>query len=251
MKITAENAHQRPSLDVLSALSEYDDFMESIKTLVDLGCGQGEDLEWWATRTVRDNPAQALNIKCVGVDLSPQLDIVRSHNNITYQSTDFETQIFPPRDLFDILWCFDAFQYCKDPVKTLTKWKDIASPGAMLVISIPQTLKIKGQNLCHYLPSGVLYHYTIVSLINMLAMAGWDCKNGFFQQSAQNLWIRAVVYKTEMPPFDIRTTTWYDLADSGLLPDSAVKSVQAHGFLRQEDLVVPWLDHSLSWLGKP
>jgi hypothetical protein len=49
---------------------------------------------------------------------------------------------------------------------------------------------------------------------------------------------------------DPATTTWYDLADKKLLPDSAIKSINAHGYLRQEDLLIEWLDHSLTWMGK-
>jgi len=56
------------SLRTLSALYEYDDFMMSIKTLADMGCGNGLDLEWWATRTMRDDSQEPLNIKCTGYD---------------------------------------------------------------------------------------------------------------------------------------------------------------------------------------
>jgi hypothetical protein len=90
----------------------------------------------------------------------------------------------------------------------------------------------------------------MVSLIYMLAVAGWDCRNGFFQQQSGDPWIRAVVYRTDQEPRDPKKTTWYDLIDSGLLPESAERSIMAHGYLRQQDLVVPWLDHSLAWMGK-
>ena len=57
----ASHAH---SLEILDALYQYDDFMASIKTLADLGCGkEGLDLEWWATRTTRDQSPVPLNIK--------------------------------------------------------------------------------------------------------------------------------------------------------------------------------------------
>ena len=31
---------------------------------------------------------------------------------------------------------------------------------------------------------------------------------------------------------------------------TAEKSIHAHGYLKQQDLVIPWLDHSLSWMGQ-
>ena len=39
----AGDSHKH-SLETLNALYQYDDFMSSIGTLVDLGCGNGDDL---------------------------------------------------------------------------------------------------------------------------------------------------------------------------------------------------------------
>jgi SAM-dependent methyltransferase len=241
---------QRPSLGVLNALYEYDDFMESIRNLVDLGCGTGEDLAWWATRTTRSDSPQPLNIKCVGVDTVEQLPMVHKYANVTYQRNNFEGEVHPSRDGFDVLWCHDAFQYCLDPVGTLGRWKQIASPGAMLVISVPETMTILRNQATFHLPSGVFYHYTLVNLIYMLAVNGWDCRSGFFQKLPQDPWIRAVVYKSDYQPEHPTRLSWYDLVDLKLLPETADKSILAHGYLQQQDLVVPWLDQNLTWMGK-
>jgi hypothetical protein len=244
------NLVARPSFKILNALYEHDDFMESIRTLVDLGCGNGEDLAWWATRTTKEDSPQPLNIRCVGVDLIDQLSLAHQHHNITYQKTDFEKTVYPPQTLFDILWCHDAFQYCIDPIGTLIKWREIASSGAMLVIAVPQTVRIHQRQLSYHLPPGVFYHHTLISLMYMLSLAGWDCRNGFFQQQPQDPWIRAVVYKTENLPKDPKTTTWYDLIDTHLLPESAERSIMAHGYLEHQDLIIPWLDHNLYCMAK-
>jgi SAM-dependent methyltransferase len=240
----------RPSLKILSILREHDDFMESIRTMVDLGCGTGEDLTWWATQTTREDSPQPLNIRCWGVDTQDQLSAVKKHANVTFQHTDFEQEVYPPKDKFDVLWCHDAFQYCLNPIDTLIKWKDIASEGAMLVIAVPETMQVYQRHMSFYLPPKVFYHHTVVSLIHMLSLTGWDCRSGFFQQQSNDPWIRAVVYKTDKPAMDPKTTTWYDLAADKRLPESAERSIQAHGYLRQQDLVLPWVDHSLNWLGK-
>jgi SAM-dependent methyltransferase len=241
---TAQNTVS-PSQKILNALYQYDDFMESIRHVADLGCGDGRDLEWWATASTRDEKPVPLNIQCVGVDLAEQLPMARKYPNITYQRTDFEQTIHPPRDLFDVLWCHDAFQYCINPIDTLINWRSITSPGAMLVIAVPQTVQIHRNKLAYYLPSGAFYHHTMVSLIYMLAVTGWDCQAGFFQQLPLDPWIRAVVYKSEQSPRNPKSTNWYELADSKLLPHSAVASINAHGYLRQQDLIVPWLDKSM------
>lgn len=245
------STESRPSLRILNALREYDDFMESIQTLVDLGCGTGEDLEWWASATTRDEEKpEPLNIKCVGIDQLEQLPLARKYSNVNYQRINFEGKIPTPKEAFDVLWCHDAFQYCIDPINTLIQWRDISSDGAMLVIAVPQTVSVHKRQLFYYLPSGVFYHHTMVSLIQMLAVTGWDCKSGFFQQLPNDPWIRAVVYKSNHTFENPRTTNWYDLVQAKLLPESADQSIFAHGYLRQQDLVVPWLDKSFAALSQ-
>lgn len=236
------------SLEFLNSLYEYDDFMLSISTLADLGCGTGLDTEWWATRTTRDENPEPLNINCMGIDLLPQLPIARKYPNITYQSIDFEKNVVTPPNKFDVLWCHDAFQYCVDPLTTLSNWWHIASPGGVLCLSIPQTINIKQRQLAYHLPEGVYYHHTMVTLIRMLATAGWDCKTGFFQQQPQDSWIRIMVYKSEYEPLPVKTT-WHELVEKKLLPESADHGIQAHNYLRQQDLLLPWIDKSLTHLG--
>lgn len=246
---TSAESHQH-SLEVLNMLREYDEFMESIQTLVDLGCGDGLDLEWWATQMTREDNPKPLNIKCTGVDLATNLPKAKEYPNITYQQNNFEEEVRYGKQKYDVLWCHNSFQYALDPIKTLTRWWDIASDGAMLVLTVPQTTYIKRNKMVFTQESGCYYHYTIVSLIHMLAVAGWDCHTGFFKKSPQDNWLHAVVYKSEVGPQNPRTTTWHDLSALKLLPDSAEKSVYAHDLLRQEDLILPWLDQSLTWFGQ-
>ena len=86
--------------------------------------------------------------------------------------------------------------------------------------------------------------------MHMLAINGWDCKAGFFKKKATEPWIHAIVYKSDIEPLDPKKTTLYDLVDAKLLPDSADRSIMARGFLNQRDLVLPWLDKSLQWMGQ-
>lgn len=244
-----EESHSH-SLQTLNSLYEYDDFMASIRTVVDLGCGSGLDLEWWATRTTRDDVPQSLNIDCVGVDLASQLTVAKKYTNITYQSTDFETQIYPKKKkLFDVLWCHDSFQYALNPIETLSRWWHIASDGAMLAIVVPQTTNFQARQQMFSQSSGVYYHHTLVSLIHMLAIAGWDCRGGFFKKNLNDPWLNAVVYKSSYQPMNPKITSWYDLIDKKLLPESADMCINRHGELRQQELILPWLDKSLMHLG--
>jgi len=240
----------RHSLKTLNSLYEYDDFMESIATVLDLGCGTGEDLEWWATRTTRDEVAIPLNIKCTGIDLAKDLPMAKKHSNITYRCQDFETISTSAAGNFDILWSHDSFQYCVSPIKTLSNWWNIASEGAMLIIIVPTTVTIERRLQQAYLTSGCYYHHTMISLMYMLATSGWDCKSGFFLQKPEEPWIHCIAYKSTVAPQDPKNTSWYSLREQNLLPDSADDSVFAHGYPRQQDLVLPWVDKSFSIYGR-
>ena len=245
-----EEAHNH-SLQILNLLYEYDDFMESVGSVVDLGCGNGLDLEWWATRTTRDDNPQPLNIRCVGVDQLDSLPVAKKYSNITYQKNDVESDLWHSKKLkFDVLWCHDSFQYLINPLETLKLWRNTTNEDAMLVLSVPDTVSIQRRQLSFTQPNGCYYHHSVVSLMHMLAVTGWDCASGFFQKRPSDPWINAIVYKSSTEPLDPATTTWYDLAEKNLIPKSAADSVERHGFIRQEDLVLPWLDKSLSWLGK-
>lgn len=239
------------SLDILNLLYEYDDFMESVGTLIDLGCGSGLDLEWWATRTTREDAPKPLNIRCMGVDkIEANTALFKKYSNITYQRGNFETtEWLSKKQKFDVLWCHDAFQYAINPIETLKTWRSIANDDAMLVISVPDTVSIVRRSLSFAQPSGCFYHHSMVSLMHMLAMTGWDCAAGFFRKRIATPWIDLIVYKSTVEPLDPAQTTWYNLAEQNLIPKSAQQSIDRHGFLRQEDLVVPWLDKSLTWLG--
>jgi SAM-dependent methyltransferase len=242
----------RTSKQTLDQLYEHDDFMESIQTLVDLGCGQGQDLEWWATATTRDEENQEpLNIKCVGIDTLATLSLTKKYKNIMYQQADFEEEFVSPLgDAFDILWCWNSFQFAINPLRTLGVWRNLASTGAMLVIAVPDTTFIHHKQLSFAQPSGCYYHHTMVGLIHMLAVNGWDCHNGFFMKMPKDPWIQAIVYKSEHEPMDPRTTTWHELEEKKLLPESARPSLQRYNHLRQQDLVVPWIDRSFVHMGQ-
>jgi ubiquinone/menaquinone biosynthesis C-methylase UbiE len=238
------------SLETLHQLVEYDEFMESITSVVDLGCGNGDDLLWWATRTTRDTVPVPLNISCTGIDVNVQPLLSITNHNINYQQHDFENFIEHSDKGFDILWCHDAFQFAVSPVQTLTRWRDIASNGAMLYICVPLTQQIYHRHLNYYLPSGNYYHYSLVNLIYMLATAGWDCRSGFFKQSPTDNWLHAIVYKSNQEPLNPKTTSWHELSELKLLPESADTSIYAHGYLRQQDLIIPWIDRGLTSMAR-
>jgi hypothetical protein len=107
-----EESHAH-SLQTLNWLQEHDDFMASINTLIDLGCGSGMDLEWWATRTTREDAPQPLNIRCTGVDVVNAPSVFKKYPNITHQLIDFEqVNKLPKKTKFDVS-CFRNFNGLK------------------------------------------------------------------------------------------------------------------------------------------
>lgn len=239
-----QESHQH-SLEVLNELYHHADFMESVGSVVDLGCGTGLDLEWWATRTTQDDSPQPLNIKCIGIDLHETLPIASNYKNISYIRGDFETLLSLNGKKFDVAYCHDAFQYVIDPFETLRLWRQLVNPNGMLVLTLPQTTNLEFNREAYDQPSGVYFNWTLVSLIHVLSVTGWDTAGGFFKKSPNDPWLHAIVYRSDSEPLDPKTTSWYNLAEKNLLPQSAISGINKCGYLRQRDLVLPWLDKSL------
>ena len=71
----------------------------------------------------------------------------------------------------------------------------------------------------------------------MLAVNGFDCKDAYFYKNRSDPWLFAAVYKTDIEPMNPAKTSWFDLADLGLLNDSVVQSLGTYGYVRQEDII--------------
>lgn len=239
------HAHSRRTLDLLH---EYNDFMESIDTLVDMGCGSGLDLEWWATQTTNEDQPRPLNIKCFGVDTDTRREIPR-YSNINYLIQDFESPIaLPQNKKIDVLWCHDAWQYVLNPFQTLRQWYDAMNKDAMLIIVVPQTTNISRNQQDFTQQSGVYWHWSIVNLMHVLAVSGFDTGAGFWFKDVADPWIHAVVYRGDQGVLDPRSTSWYNLAERGVLPESATACIKKFGYLKQSELCLPWLDRMMySW----
>ena len=115
----------------------------------------------------------------------------------------------------------------------------------MLVLIVPQTTNIEYNVQCFDLRDGQYYNHTMVSLIYMLAVNGFDCRDGFFYKPTNEPWLHAVVNKGNRAPRDPRSTRWINLVEDNLLPRTVADSVHRWGYVKQQDLVLPWLDRSL------
>lgn len=233
--------------NILAYFEEYDDFMESVSRVLDIGCDvEANTMTWWANATVRDAPHQSLNIQCVGINSFDKLN--KRHSNISYQCADIET-FNATKKPFDILLCHDQLQYILNPYTALANWWQVADKDSMLVIAVPQTTNTEYNILEYNVKLDQKYHYTMPQLIYMLAVNGWDCRSGFFKKTPGDPWLYAIVYRSDVEPMDPRTTNLYKLSEeTNLLPVTAEKSITKYGQLRQRDLILPWLDKNNMWM---
>ena len=240
-------AHEHSVKNVLSYLYEQNEFMESIGNMVDIGCQrEALDLQWWANAEYNDATNTPLNIKCIGVNDIEGLNV--KHKGISFQRQDVQN-FKENKKKFDVLWCYDTLQWLTNPYDALANWWHIAQKDAMLVIAVPQTTNVEFNELEFNASMNHKHHFTMPILIYMLAVCGWDCKDGFFRKQINDPWIYAIVYKSTQKPMDPANTNLYNLVDNtDLLPPSAVKSITKYGMLRQRDLLLPWLDRSNMWM---
>jgi 2-polyprenyl-3-methyl-5-hydroxy-6-metoxy-1,4-benzoquinol methylase len=239
-----QEKHKHSFKNVLSYMYEYDDFMDSVGRVIDLGCDvEATNMLWWANATTRDKTKTSLGIKCVGVNTFKKLNV--KHSSISYQNHDIES-LNRVKKTFDIIWCYDQLQYLLNPYQALSNWWHIANKDAMLVLAVPQTVNTEYHIQEYNLSLGHKYHYTMPQLIYMLAVSGWDCRSGFFKKTPGDPWLYAIVYKSNVEPMDPKETNIYKLVEeTELLPQCAVDGIHKYGKLRQRDLVLPWLDKNL------
>ena len=114
--------------------------------------------------------------------------------------------------------------------------------NGMLVLTVPQHSGVEYNKYYSRTHSGCFYHHTPTTLIYMLAVNGFDCRDAYLLKEFNDPWIQMAVYKSGIAPMDPATTTWFDLIDAGLLHPSIVNSITKNGHLRQEEIVMPWLD---------
>lgn len=236
---TSSHKSHEHSLYVLELIKGYDSFLDSIETVCDMGCGSGLDALWWATLETRDDTPEPRNYRVFAVDRDTSRidESVRSTNNIVVLEKDFEEAVAPVK--IDLLWSHDSFQYAMTPIRTLSTWNRQMNDNGMLVLSVPEYSGTIHNRIVNRSYSHCFFNYNIVGLVHMLAVSGFDCNDAYFYRS--NGWIYAAVYKTR-EPFDHKTTTLYDLAEAGMLNSNAETSINTYGYLRQEDLIYPWLD---------
>ena len=233
------------SKKIFDLLYDHDDFMDSIQRIMDVGCGYGDDIVWWAEAETRDDVPEPHNYTCIALDKN-----IKNYNsrhvkpkNIHAIEADVDTyKISRPVDL---IWCHNTLNYVENPAHTLRKFNEFLVPGGVLILSVPQMPNIEYNRLvtnCYPMQPVV---FNITNLIYMLACAGFDCKDGLFMKEPDSPWLNVMVYKSDHAPVISTDTTWYELMAKKLLPNTADVAINKFGFLPQNELVTRWIDQSI------
>ena len=202
-----EQSHDH-SLKTLDLIYKYDDYLDSLTVIADMGRGAGHDVRWWATLETRDDPPEPHNYIVYAVDQNTQRiedDVLKLKNVIPIQG-NFEEPILPRK--VDLIWAHNVFQTVMDPFKCLVAWKETMSVNGMLVLSIPQSTYFdsRANKLMITSHDHQYYSYNILSLMYMLAVNGFDCRDAYLLKKFQDPWIQLAVYKTDQAPMDPLTT---------------------------------------------
>lgn len=232
----------RHSLGVLNALYEYDSYLDSIKTIADMGCGTGEDIAWWADLHTRDDPPEPHNYRCFAIDKDPgALAKIPGYPNIAKINKDFTKAVVLPIKV-DFIWAHDSLQYSVNPIDTIRLWNEQMNVNGMLVVCVKQTTGVEYDRFYSNTPDFCVNHFTATNLMYMLAVNGFDCRDAYLLKRFNDPWLHMAVYKSTVAPMDPTKTTWHELAEKRLLHPTVETSVQTHGHLRQQDILMPWLD---------
>lgn len=239
-----EESHQH-SLETLQLLEKYEDFMQSVSVVYDMGCGAGFDTQWWATQ-INPRTERPYNIQCYGMDIDKRLKI-HLRENLKFVQGDFEQ--YDPGIKADLIWSHDSFRFSVNPLTTLKTWNKQLNRGGAIILITPQTSIIDNQGIQQPRTLSYSYfNYNITNLMYMLAVAGFDCRTGHFYKKPNDPWIYSMVYKTNNPELDTKNTSLGDLVDLNVLPDSAVVGIKTTGEIRQEDIFTHWISgHYCRW----
>ena len=56
------------ALDTLNILNQFQDFLDNIKNLADMGCGIGNASHWWANLTKHDGTPRDIKVNAVDIN---------------------------------------------------------------------------------------------------------------------------------------------------------------------------------------
>jgi hypothetical protein len=130
----------------------------------------------------------------------------------------------------------------------LIEMRRVMTDYSLLFLSVPQSLDKEYNRLKTKFSQFDRVFYTLPILITHLAMAGWDCRGGYFLKEVNNRDICAVVkpmrdWKESNDPYELNM---YDLMDRKVLPESTDDMIKAKGYFDETALMLKWMNGMLT-----
>ena len=226
---------------MLWGLSVFGEFMESIDTVIDVGCGNGHDALWWANAT-DGNEEDPLNlgINVIGLDIKDRIDpTLKIPSNLTFKFENWNIVKFKKQ--FDVVWTHNTIQETQDPLKFLHKMNEFCADGGMLALSFPTTSNMFYGDPDYRIYQQAPHSITMIHLIYMLVLSGFNCNEGFFTKQPGTNIISAIVYKDTDEVYAHGERPLADFID--LLPDSCKEQLKKYNYLTNKNLLLRWLDY--------
>ena len=131
-------------------------------------------------------------------------------------------------------------QHIYSPVEFLGRVNKAMAMGSMLYLCVPSTVTVFQNKFQNYTP-GLHYNtFTVSQILYLIAINGFDVKDFYLQKEKHVDLIQVLTYKEREPlPYN---TTWYEMADMGILNDNITELVMKNGTLNDQGLITTWLD---------
>ncbi len=141
-------------------------FLPDIKSVVDIGCGEGQFLKNFPS-----------HIKCAGVEIDKGM-VERARllsPHIQFWENDFELALNTLNP--DLVSLFHVLEHISHPLYFLEKLNELMKGDSYLLVEVPtidRAIETQGKDLCGFFSISHFVHFSKNSLKRMLLGAGWE-----------------------------------------------------------------------------
>jgi SAM-dependent methyltransferase len=223
----------------LEMVFQFEEMLESIDSVLDVGCADGYSSSYWAEAGILDDEENLvpLNINVTAIDKQNTFDESNQHKNINFIQTDWMS--FEPKETYDVIWAHNVLHLAQDPLQFLHKMNNLCNEGGMLCLSFPTLVNTFYAEPDYRIYTEAQHQITIISLIHMLVLSGFNCNDGYFLKEPNSNIINALVYKDTDKLYNYNEISLYELND--MFPQSVQNQLTKFGYITNKNLLLTWL----------